>query len=128
MLHTQYAGALRRAMTRVLGADALQPALAVRPSANPFGGADPESLGEVTGYRYRARNPLAALSMGLPGELACDLDSEWFMDLTDGFPVQIAENDVLAFANGDTRRVSMIRGSGQFSGRDIYRLYKLEAV
>ena len=128
MMHTQYAAALRRAIKRAMGAGALQTAQATRPSGGPFGEAAPQSLGTLTGYRYRARSQTAGVMLGMPGELADGLGDEWFMDLTDGLPVQIAENDTLTFGGGDSRRVSAVRGSGGFTGKDIYRLYKLEAV
>ena len=128
MMHTAYSGATRQAILRALGTDALVKAAAERPPGSPFDSANPTPLGTLTGYRYLAKNPQATLMLGLPGELAGDADSEWFMDLTEGLPVTVQENDALTFENGDRRRVSLVRGSGGFTGRDAYRLYKLEAV
>lgn len=128
MIHTDYAGVFRQSMTAIMGADARQEARASRPDKSPFGAASAEILGTIYGYRYIRRSGTAAFTLGLPGELAGDLDSEWYMDLTPGFPVRIQTDDRLTFENGDVRRVSIVRGSGGYTGKDIYRLYKLEAV
>lgn len=128
MNHTDYAGAFRQSMMTIMGADARQKARAARPDKSPFGAAPAEPIGTCLGYRYIRRSGQAALVLGLPGEIAGDLDSEWYMDLTPGFPVRIQAGDQLSFDNGDVRRVSIVRCSGGFTGKDIYRLYKLEAV
>lgn len=128
MNHTDYAGVFRQSMITIMGADARQKAHAVRPDKSPFGTAPAEAMGTCMGYRYIRRSGQTALMLGLPGEIASDLDSEWYMDLTPGFPVSIQAGDQLSFDNGDVRRVSVVRGSGGFTGKDIYRLYKLEAV
>lgn len=128
MNHTQYAGALRQALVKTLGANALISARATRLSPKPFEESDSQWIGTLRGYRYRVQSSQAAMALGLPGELAGDEGSEWFMDLTAGLAIQIAEDDTLTFSNGDSRRVSLVRGSGGFTGKDIYRLYKLEAV
>lgn len=128
MIHTDYAGILRQSMIAIMGADARQKAEATRPGESPFGSETLEPLGTLLGYRYIRRSGQTALALGLPGELAQDMSSEWYMDLTPDFPVSIQKGDRLTFENGDARRVSITRGSGGFTGKDIYRLYKLEVI
>ncbi len=125
MIHTDYAGAARKALLSVLGADAYTRAEALRPSANPFSDADAAELGEIHGYRYLKRGSSPPV-IALPGET--DGAAEWFMDLTQGFPVSVQPGDRLRFADGTLRRVSLVRGSGAFNGKDFYRLYRLEAI
>ena len=128
MIHTDSAGAIRRTMLAIMGREARQPANAYAAPAGPFETeAEPSLKGALSGYRYIRRGSGAALALGLPGELADSFDTEWYMDLTPGFPVTVESGDRLEFPNGDMRRVSAIRRSGGFSGRDIYRLYRLEA-
>ena len=127
LTHTDYAGMFRQNMLSIMGADARQRAEALRPRGSAFEAGEDAPLGTIHGYRYIRRSGSAA-SLGLPGELADALDSEWFMDMTPGFPVGVQTGDHLIFENGDRRRVSLVRGSGGFTGRDIYRLYRLEAV
>ena len=98
MIHTDYAGAARKALLSVLGADAYTRAEALRPSADPYSDSDAVSLGEIHGYRYLKRGGALPV-LALPGE-----------------------------TDGALRRVSLTRGSGAFSGRDFYRLYRLEAI
>lgn len=125
MIHTDYAGAARKALLSVLGADAYTRAEALRPFADPYSDSDAVSLGEIHGYRYLKRGDALPV-LALPGET--DGAAEWFMDLTQGFPVSVQPGDRLRFADGALRRVSLTRGSGAFSGRDFYRLYRLEAI
>lgn len=127
LTHTDYTGVLRRSMLSVMGADAHQRAEVFRPQGTAFESGADQPLGAISGYRYIRRSGAAA-SLGMPGELADALDAEWFMDLTFGLPVGVQTGDHLAFENGDRRRVTLVRGSGGFTGRDIYRLYRLEAV
>ena len=117
MIHTDYAGAARKALLSVLGADAYTRAEALRPSADPYSDSDAVSLGEIHGYRYLKRGGALPV-LALPGET----------DVTQGFPVSVQPGDRLRFADGALRRVSLTRGSGAFSGRDFYRLYRLEAI
>lgn len=126
MIHTDYAGALRRTMRTVMGADACQSANVYSAPPGPFAEGDGTLKGALSGYRYIKRGSGAALALGLPGELADSFDTEWYMDLTPGLPVEVCAGDRLEFAGGDKRRVSAVRNAGGFSGRDIYRLYKLE--
>lgn len=128
LTHTDYAGMFRRNMLSIMGADARQKAEALRPQGSAFEAGADKPLGAIFGYRYIRRSGSSAVSLGLPGELADALDSEWFMDLTPNFPVGVQAGDHLIFENGERRRVSLVRGSGGFTGRDIYRLYRLEAV
>ena len=127
LMHTDYAGMFRQNMLSIMGEDARQKADVLRPEGGAFESGEDKPLGTIYGYRYIRRSNSAA-SLGLPGELAEALDSEWFMDMTPKFPVGVQPGDYLAFENGDRRRVSLVRGSGGFTGRDIYRLYRLEAV
>ena len=124
MLHTDHAGMIRNNILAIMGTDARQRASAQRPTADPFDAAAPDMLGEISGYRYD-RSSNIALALGLPGTLS--EHEEWFMDLTPGLPVEICQGDILCFANGDRRRVSAVRGSGAYTGKDIYRLYRMEA-
>ena len=125
MIHTDYAGAARKVLLSVLGADAYTRAEALRPAANPFSDADADELGEIHGYRYLKRGSSPPV-IALPGET--DGAAEWFMDLTQGFPVSVQPGDRLRFADGTLRRVSLVRGSGAFNGKDFYRLYRMEAI
>lgn len=128
LTHTDYADMFRRNMLNIMGEDARMPAEVLRPEGSAFETGEDKPLGTIRGYRYIRRSGSAAAALGLPGELADALDSEWFMDLTPEFPVGVQPGDHLRFENGDRRRVSLVRGSGGFTGRDIYRLYRLEAV
>lgn len=128
MNHTDYAGVFRQSIAAIMGADARQEAQASRLDKTPFGMPATEALGTCSGYRYIRSYGQTALVLGLPGEVAGDIDSEWYMDLTPGFPADVQVGDRLVFANGDVRRVSIVRSSGGFTGKDIYRLYKLETV
>lgn len=127
LTHTDYASIFRQNMLAIMGADARMTAEVLRPEGGAFEAGTDQHLGTIHGYRYIRRSGSAA-SLGLPGELADALDSEWMMDLTPNFPVGVQPGDHLMFENGDRRRVSLVRGSGGFTGRDIYRLYRLEAV
>ena len=66
MIHTDYAGAVRKALLSALGADAYTRAEALRPSANPFSDADAAELGEIHGYRYLKRGSSPPV-IALPG-------------------------------------------------------------
>lgn len=125
MIHTDYAGAMRKALFSVLGADAYTHAEVARPSSNPYSAEKESTVGEILGYRYLKRSGSPPV-IALPG--VTDEASEWFMDLTQGLPVGVQSGDRLTFANGDVRRVTLTRGSGGLTGRDFYRLYRLEAV
>lgn len=128
MTHTDYSGAIRKTMMAAMGADAYMEANVYAVTGDPFQTESRTLKGKIHGYRYVRQNAGAAALLGLPGELADSGSSEWFMDLTKGFPITVDANDQLMFANGDTRRVSLVSGSGGFAGFDIYRLYRLEAV
>lgn len=128
LTHTDYAGMFRQNMLAIMGEDARMMAEVLRPEGSAFEAGVDKPLGTIHGYRYIRRSNSAAASLGLPGELADALDSEWFMDMTPAFPVGVQTGDHLIFENGERRRVSLVRGSGGFTGRDIYRLYRLEAV
>lgn len=125
MLHTDHAGMIRNNILAIMGADARQKARAIRPSTNPFEDAQETIMGEISGYRYARANNMT-LALGLPGSLA--EREEWFMDLTPGLPVEIRAGDILVFAGDARRRVIAVHGSGGFTGKDIYRLYRLEAI
>ena len=126
MLHTEFAGTTRKNILAAMGAEAMQTVQATRPVQSPFADAPGEELGSLTGYRYKRNSRSLAYALGIPGELA-DAHEEYFMDLSDGFPVEIRPGDCLRFTNGDLRRVSAAHGSGAYTGKDIYRLYRLEA-
>lgn len=125
MIHTDYAGAMRKTLFSVLGADAYTYASVTRPSSNPYSAEKETAVGEILGYRYLKRSGSPPV-IALPGET--DAAAEWFMDLTQGLPVGVQPGDRLTFASGDVRRVTLTRGSGGFTGKDFYRLYRLEAV
>lgn len=127
LTHTDYAGMFRQNMLSIMGADARMTAEVLRPQGSAFEAGEDQPQGTIYGYRYIRRSH-SAVSLGLPGELADALDSEWMMDMTPNFPVGVQPGDHLMFENGDRRRVTLVRGSGGFTGRDIYRLYRLEAV
>lgn len=128
MYHTDCAGALRRTLRTIMGADACLCAHVYSAPAEPFAQAEGTLKGALSGYRYIKRGSGAALALGLPGELADSFDAEWYMDLTPRLPVEVCAGDRLKFENGDVRRVSAVRASGGFSGKDAYRLYKLEVI
>lgn len=128
LTHTDYTGMLRQNLLSVMGADAHQKAEVLRPQGTVFEAAEEKTMGEIHGYRYIRRSSGSNVMLGMPGELTDVLDAEWFMDLTSGLPVSVQPGDHLMFENGDRRRVTLVRGSGGFTGRDIYRLYRLEAV
>ena len=90
MIHTDYAGALRRTMRTIMGEDACQSANVFSAPPGPFAEGDGTLKGALSGYRYIKRGSGAALALGLPGELADSFDTEWYMDLTPGLPVERA--------------------------------------
>ena len=55
MIHTDYAGAARKALLSVLGADAYTRAEALRPSADPYSDSDAVRLGEISSAAARCR-------------------------------------------------------------------------
>ena len=88
---------------------------------NPFVTPDePESIGQVRGYRYVKRND--ATQLGLPGELADSFDTEWFVDFEQAQQIQVG--NLLRFGDGDQRRVRSARGG--IAG--IYSIYRLEEI
>lgn len=125
MLHTDHAGMIRNNILAIMGADARQRARVERPFENPFQTDQNQALGEISGYRYARANNMT-LALGLPGSLA--EREEWFMDLTPQLPVEIRAGDILVFAGDERRRVTAVHGSGGFTEKDIYRLYRLEAA
>lgn len=128
MQHTAYANAIRYAMRAAMGADAWTRATLARPDRNAFSDSEPQTLGKLNGYRYIRHSHGDKLHIDLPGAISDAHGSEWFMDLTPCLPLNPMPGDLLRFENGDARRIVMTCGSGAFCGRDIYRLYELEAV
>ena len=128
MQHTAYANAIRYAMRAAMGADAWTRATLTRPSGGAFDRDEPKLLGALNGYRYTRHSHGDGLHIDLPGAISGAHGSEWFMDLTPRLPLSPLPGDLLRFENGDVRRIVMTCGSGGFCGRDIYRLYELEAM